>query len=262
MMLIDSHILFVAGSLPEGTLFKRRLRDSGSTTFCVVSQGVRERVLKLPATEQQAIAECRFVRLYQAAIDRLAIPLVPVSVLRLPGGSGVGVSMPLYDKTLDDLTPPVDVAVAVGVVLRVGRALQFMHSRGWLHGDVKPANIFLDAGGSAWLGDFGHSLPLENLRAIEDQLAHKVFPDAYGTPAWQCVDVDAAAQPLLLDNLALVISVLVKVGRLRRRAADRSSFTLAQVVKAAADCDGPLRAAISKLMSFARACPHIGQRRI
>src|SRR5262249_15246971 len=37
----------------------------------------------------------------------------------------------------------------------VARALDFVHARGFIHRDVKPANIFFDAHGYPFLGDFG-----------------------------------------------------------------------------------------------------------
>lgn len=42
--------------------------------------------------------------------------------------------------------------------IRFQRALEYIHSKGWVHMDVKPANLFFDASGW-YLADFGSALP-------------------------------------------------------------------------------------------------------
>jgi serine/threonine protein kinase len=41
------------------------------------------------------------------------------------------------------------------VVLQMKQALDFTHAAGYAHCDVKPDNIFIDANGGFFLGDFG-----------------------------------------------------------------------------------------------------------
>jgi len=63
------------------------------------------------------------------------------------------------DKVIKEHGPmPPDMVARVG--LRVLSALSVAHSHGIVHQDVKPANILLDADGSAMLTDFGIAVPI------------------------------------------------------------------------------------------------------
>ena len=180
-------------------------------------------VLKVPCgSAEKAANEC----VLYAEVAARPIPqdvfLVPVELLDMCSGSiheahGApgqpshvtplrrGILMPAYAGTLSRYPVPMSAAVALEVASRLAPTLRFLHASGWLHGDVKPGNIFLDYSGDAWLGDYGSSLPLG---LIESQYTG-------GTPAYQCSDLTAAREPLRFDLAGLAISLLVQLGLLR-----------------------------------------------
>jgi serine/threonine protein kinase len=66
----------------------------------------------------------------------------------------------------------------------IARALDFVHSQGFIHRDVKPANIFFDAHGNAFLGDFGIIKALSSNQPAEDASGSSLTRPGYvvGTP--------------------------------------------------------------------------------
>jgi serine/threonine protein kinase len=59
---------------------------------------------------------------------------------------------------------------ALWIVRQTAEALQALHQAGWLHGDVKPANIIVSANGHATLADLGLARPLDASRSSEEAL--------------------------------------------------------------------------------------------
>jgi serine/threonine protein kinase len=92
------------------------------------------------AAEQHRLEECPSV-----------MPLYEVHPSALPYEA---TAMPLAERSLAQAVPMPGPEVRQQV-LRILNALRWCHGRGIVHGDVKPANCFLDRHGHVLLGDFG-----------------------------------------------------------------------------------------------------------
>lgn len=213
-------------------------------------------VLKVPSGRagDGAARECA---LY-AELSRHDIPpgvfLVPVERLDLSAGSfhealslpgqpsevtslKTGILMPAYAGTLSRFLPPMSTSIALDAVRRLAPTLHFLHSSGWLHGDVKPDNIFVDYLGDLWLGDYGTSVPLAGCEDIYTG----------GTPAFQCYDIALGSR---FDLAGLAISILVQLGLLKLGEAGFAGWPLAALQAALARVeDGPLHKELAALLS-------------
>jgi hypothetical protein len=158
-------------------------------------------VLKLPAARGAAALECRLYDELGVEARAAGINLVPVRLLRIMGSHRVGpdatplsagVLMPAYPLTLAAAPPPVILAHGARMLERLVEAVDFLGARGWVHGDVKPSNVFLSAtDGQPWLGDFGSSVRRGDARA----------KFAGGTPGSMSGAALAAALAALLDSV-------------------------------------------------------------
>ena len=198
-----------------------------SAMFFHAFEGGVPKVLKVPRNQTAAMQESA---LYAALAAGAAAPpaaLVPVRFLSLRGshsrlGMGGdsdsvlltgGLLMPVYACTLANVPAPYDDGRLLSVLTRLSGALRNIHDAGWLHCDVKPSNIFMDAGGEVWLGDFGSS--------IQQEEVGRLFRG--GTPAFQCADVPCTGSSAF-DLACLAVSLLVVRGTLQVGSAPSSGW--------------------------------------
>lgn len=110
-------------------------------------------VLERFSREVTRLRDCRHPHIVPIIDDGQASDGRPFIVMRfLPGGSLADRKKPINPVTLHRWLPA------------IADALDYIHGRGVLHRDVKPANIFFDTQVNAFLGDFGIA------RLLEDQL--------------------------------------------------------------------------------------------
>jgi hypothetical protein len=187
-----------------------------SALFFWAMEGLVPRVLKIPAVQSAVMRECRLFDELGTAAAMEGVALMPVRHLALRGSHRGdvrttdsvtlqhGVLMPHYPLTLAQLPPPSVAAGGVVVFDRIAAALAFLARAGWLHGDVKPSNIFIDASGSVWLGDYGSSV------RVADAAAHFTG----GTPQFQVEGIPCDAAGGLFDRSGLVVTFVCALGLL------------------------------------------------
>ncbi|GAA4913533.1 serine/threonine-protein kinase [Streptomyces coeruleoprunus] len=87
-----------------------------------------------------------------------------------PGLDGVtALVMDRAERSLHELIaagePGTPVPDAARILDGVAAGLAHMHTRGWVHADLKPANILLGPDGAVWLADFGLTVELDGTHA-------------------------------------------------------------------------------------------------
>lgn len=90
--------------------------------------------------------------------DQEGQPYIVIPVM--PGGDVEG----LIEKAPEHRLP---IEQAMGIAKAVCRGLEFAHSKGIIHRDIKPGNIWLSADGTAKIGDFGLALAMDLSRLTQ-----------------------------------------------------------------------------------------------
>nr|WP_262928376.1 serine/threonine-protein kinase [Streptomyces sp. CBMA29] len=94
---------------------------------------------------------------------------LPVTDQDRPALDGsIALAMDRAERNVQDLladAPSAPVPDAVRILRGAASGLAHLHGEGWLHGDLKPANILLGPEGEVWLADFGLTTELDGTHA-------------------------------------------------------------------------------------------------
>lgn len=154
--------------------------------------------------------------------------LVPVDTFgKVRGGLRCGVLSPRYAGTLSEFCDNFVCGADDAAVLlaQVAEAIEYLHSVGLIHCDVKPSNVFLDNSRNSFLGDFG------SLRHLDDTI------ESY-TPAFRIADfwgVLGAKATKQHDWGSFVILGLVLLRKLHLSTSSPTLIEVAPVIDALRD---------------------------
>ncbi|MEN8184434.1 MAG: protein kinase, partial [Myxococcota bacterium] len=159
--------------LAPGRAGGRRLRGYrlgnriGEGAFSIVYRATQPsigREVAVKVIRKELANETRFIRRFEAEaqlVARLQHPrIVPLydfwreadsAYLVMPWLEGGSLTKRLRDG-------PLSLEETIRVVRHVAEGLDFAHSRGVIHRDVKPSNVLLDTEGNAYISDFGIAL--------------------------------------------------------------------------------------------------------
>src|SRR5438132_6329137 len=175
----------------------------------------RDVVIKVPrrdVLEDPAFAG-RFQREIRSLV-RLAHPHI-VKVLDVGEADGLPFAVLQYlsgGSLANRINPGVPVTVRVKKLqdwlAQIAAALDFTHSQGYIHRDVKPDNILFDAPGNVFLSDFGIAKVLADSRSAGTQTLRTQTGVVLGTPQYMAPEL-IMGQPHdgRVDQYALAIVV-------------------------------------------------------
>ncbi|MER7901390.1 protein kinase family protein [Streptomyces sp. NPDC096046] len=160
----------VIGSGGWGTVYEARKVDDGTPAAVKVlptgalGPGQRAALGELVAREVRFSAEADHPHLVCThAVCTVEAPQLPA----LDGA--IALVMDRAEASLKDVLDAAEtggpIADADRVLRGVAAGLAHMHDAGWVHGDLKPANVLLGPGGQVWLADFGLTAELDGTHA-------------------------------------------------------------------------------------------------
>src|ERR1043166_4863575 len=129
---------------------------------------------------------------------------------------------------------------AVALMAKVARAVQYAHSRGILHRDLKPGNVLLDARGEPLVSDFGLAKWLDTTSDLTRTLT------IFGTPGYIAPEQASAAANELKPTADIYSLGAILFDLLAGRPPFLGSHALSVIRQAAESCAPKLRC-LSKL---------------
>ncbi len=166
------------------------LGEGGMATVYKAYQAGIERHVALKILPRHFASDPKFVARFQQEAKVLARLQHPHILPIHDYGEAEGylyIVMPLIESgSLTDLLTeePLPLPQIGRIISQVGDALDYAHTHGIIHRDVKPSNILLDERGNSMLTDFGIAKILEGFTTIKGTERLTGSGDVIGTPAY------------------------------------------------------------------------------
>ncbi|MFF7559060.1 serine/threonine-protein kinase [Streptomyces pseudovenezuelae] len=151
--------VYEARAVADGTIVAVKVLPTGA-----LAPGQRAALGELVAREARFSAEADHPHLVRThavcTVDAPDLPALDGSIALVMDRAEASLR-----QALDSAGTGRPIPDALRVLRGVAAGLAHMHGAGWVHGDLKPANVLLGAEGAVWLADFGLATELEGTHA-------------------------------------------------------------------------------------------------
>ena len=151
--------VYEARAVADGTIVAVKVLPTGA-----LAPGQRAALGELVAREARFSAEADHPHLVRThavcTVDAPDMPALDGSIALVMDRAEASLR-----QALDSAGTGRPIPDALRVLRGVAAGLAHMHGAGWVHGDLKPANVLLGAEGAVWLADFGLATELEGTHA-------------------------------------------------------------------------------------------------
>lgn len=214
---------------------RRELGRGGMAEVYLAYQPQMEREVALKVLSPRFTGDATFIARFEQeakAAAKLTHPhIVPIYDYGTAGDQTFIAMAYLSGGTLGDLMAARGSAMQVDdvafILSQIGQALDYAHSQGIIHRDVKPSNILMDEQGNVYLADFG-------LAKVAERVTQLTGSGIVGTPAYMApeqVDTDQEVTSSA-DLYALgIIAFQALVGEVPYQASTPVKQLMAHVLK-------------------------------
>ncbi|MCW5765651.1 MAG: serine/threonine protein kinase [Phycisphaeraceae bacterium] len=165
--------IYKPGELVEGYRVMAELGRGAASVIYLIQDPKTKQIWAAKHVARETEKDARFLEQTEqeydiaSKLDHPAIRRVERLVKKKSGlltVSELYLVMELVDGTSVDRNPPKTFEQAADIFEQVARGMAYMHAKGFVHADMKPNNIIVDAHGKAKIIDLGQSCPTNTVK--------------------------------------------------------------------------------------------------